>query len=257
MLAPWSPVTLPGGDGAECYSSFSFDIVLPNVLTDVYGDDVKIVAMVGSFWLQPVFETADACFPNDLAALQAKWNNYFILARGGLFKTRVTSSNLDVGGPVAHPLNGRDWSDAGWLKQWERAWPALPPQSIATTYGEGQYIGMCADVHRDAYNTPATSSGSQPLFNVPAITTTCLPVTAGNEDCLDGPSYTRYQGPPWKKVSLNTRRTIRLHEDDSLIWYCDWTSVYQSQTLCGGGGVAPEPCAMRIIPSLKFKVQYG
>lgn len=257
LLAPWNPITLPGNDDPECYSSFGFDVMTAAFLSDLYGDDVKITQMVGHFWLQPVFTSADACFPDDLALLQAQWADYFIVARGGLFKDRVVSSTLQADGAVAHPLNGRDWSDAGWLKGFERVWHAAPPQSTSTTYGEGQFGGVYTTVSRPQYTVPPTSSGSQPTYNVPALTSGAQVFTVGNEGCLDGPSLTRYMGPTWKRVSISSRRTIRMHEDDALTWYIDWSSMAQSSPLCGSGGVPPVPCAMRIIPQLKIKLQYG
>lgn len=256
-MAPWAPITIEGNDGTECYSSWSFDVMTAAFLSDIYGDDVKITHQVGHFWMRPIFEIADACFPNDLALLQTKWSDYFIVARGGLFKQRVVSTNLFDDGNATHPLNGRDYSDAGFLKTWERVWHNPGPQSTASTYGEGQLVGVFGDTKRAAYNTPATSSGSQPLFNVPAIVTDQQFAVIGNESCIDGPSFTRYVGPSWKKVPISSRRTIRMHEDDSLTWNVDWTSMSQSSSLCGVGAGAPIPCAMQIIPQLKIKVQYG
>jgi len=258
LLAPWVPVNIDGF-GEQCFSSFSFPVISADNLSDLYGDDVKIVKMVGDFWLRPVFTPADACFPDDLALLQAQWDNYFVRARGGLFKQRVVSSDLNANGVVPHPLFGRDWSDAGFLKLWERNWVAPPAQSVATTYGEGQLINAIGNVTRDQYNTPATSSGDQPLFSVPAIETECMNCVVGSESCYDGPSYTRYMGPGWKRVSISSRRMIHMKEDDALAWWIDWADIGPSGEgpNCGYSVHTSKPCGMQIIPSLKIKLQYG
>lgn len=257
LTAPWLPAAVPSPDGPDqCYSTFVFGVMTAIDLSVLYGDDVKIVAMQGNFWLKPEFTPADACFPDQLQQLQTEWNNAFIMARGGLYKRRVTAATPFV---VGHPMNRLDWSDAGWIKQFEKAWPAPAPSSTATTYGEGQFLGLCNYVSRDSYNVPAISSGSAPLYNVPAINTNCSPTVVENEDCYEGPSLTHYRGPGWKKVNISSRRTIHMHEEDQLYWAIDWSTLQPQPTegVCGQQFPRPIPCGMRIIPSLKIKVQYG
>jgi len=259
LHAPWSPVTLnvDGDQEEQCFSSWSFDVLDATRLTDNYGDDVKIVKMVGNFWVRPVFEAEDACAPDNLAEMQANWSDYFVRCRGGLFKTRTVSGAPDTDPVRAHPLFGRDWSDAGFLKTFERNWHSAPPQSTSTTYGQGQIMGPIGNVTRSLYNTPPTATGNQSTFNVPAIETACAECFVPGEGCHDGPSYTRYIGPQWKRIDISSRKIIRMREDDSLVWMVDWARFKPGSPLCGDTDVRAFPCAMNIIPSLKIKVQYG
>lgn len=257
LVAPWSPITLTvdGTPEEQCFSSFSFDVVDASRLTDLYGDDVKVVRQVGGFWLRPVFEAEDACSPDQLAILQAAWQDYFIRARGALWKFREVSNPGSLA--MAHPLFGRDWSDAGFIRQFERNWHSIAPESISTTYGEGQLINSIGAVTRAQYTTPITTDGNQTSFSVPEIRTDCFNCEVGTESCYDGPSHTRYVGPNWKHVNISSSRTIRLKEDDTLRWVIDWARFAPGQNLCGSGLDRQFPCAMQIIPDLKVKLQYG
>lgn len=256
LVAPWNPINI-AGLGQQCFSSFSLNVMFAQSLSDLYGDDVKIVKMVGDFWLKPVFAAADACFPDDVKDLQTAFANFFIHARGGLWKQRVVSSDRDLSGVVPHPLEGRDWSDAGFLKTWNRVWVTDGEELSATVYGEGQMVATIGAVTRAAYNTPATSSGDQPLFNVPEIRTDCYRCVLGGEECAEGPTVIRYKGPGWKRVSISSNRTIHMHEDDNLFWYVDWASLGPSSEQCGIPTDVAPPCAMHIVPHLKIKLQYG
>lgn len=79
LVAPFLPVTLAGEPGnPQCFSTFGLDVMTSQRLSDLYQDDCKIVKMVGDIWMRPVYQTADACNPQALAALQAHWDNHFI-----------------------------------------------------------------------------------------------------------------------------------------------------------------------------------
>lgn len=261
--APWAPVTLDveGVPTQQCFSSVSFRVMTAAELSELYGDDVKIVKMIGAFTMRPVFQTEDACLPDDLAVLQAAWQDYFIRVRGGLFKTRRVSSNPDTDPVIAHPLFGRDWTDAGFLKTFERNWISAPPESTATTFGEGQLINAIGAVTRTAYTdsgwTLASGSGTKTPVNVPEIRTDCFNCTVPAESCYDGPSYTRYTGPNWKRVSISSGKTIRMHEDDALTWVLDWTRFEPGAPLCGTQPGYQVPCAIQMVVDLKLKLQYG
>lgn len=248
IQAPWAPVTVDGV--SQCFSSFGLLVMSADQLTDNYGDDVKIVQMVGDIWMKPFYTPADACFPDDLALLQAQWNSSWIRARGGLFKQRAINNGQLT---TPHPLFGRDWTDAGFLRLWEKNWTPAPGESTATTYGEGQLIGVIGNTHQNGWTM---SDGSA---TVPAVSTDSQIVTAGNEQCYDGPSLTRYREPGWKRQSLASRRTIRLHEDDALTWNIDWTLFGPSAegNVCNLAATTSFPCAMAFLPSLKIKLQYG
>lgn len=252
LAAPWAPLTANVNfEPTEmCFSSFAFNVMDAGQLTDLYDDDVKIVAMVGDLWMRPMWAPADACFPGTLSQLQANWDNYFIRARGALFKQRYTLGNADVGGQTPHPLYGRDWTDAGFLKTWERNWFAAPAQSTSTTYGEGQIINAIGNTHQAGYSMADGDA------TVPALSTDVQIVDVGNEQCFEGPSLTRYLAPGWKRVSLSSRRTIHMHEDDTLKWVIDWAQLKPPNT-CGFEPDLVVPCGMHLIPSLKIKVQYG
>lgn len=256
VIAPWNPVTI-GGLGAQCFSSFSLNVMFAQALTDLYGDDVKIVKMVGDLWLRPVFVAADACFPDQVQDLQTAWANYFIRLRGGLFKQRIVSSDLAVEGVVPHPLQSRDWSDAGFLKTFERTW--VPPGEWigANVYGEGQVVGAIGNTHQAGYTVPEEANGDQQPYNVPALSTDCFFCTVGNESCVEGPTQIRYVAPGWKRVNWSSRKVVHMREDDNLTWYFDWAQLSPSQGDCGIPTPVDPPCAMHIVPSLKIQLQYG
>lgn len=255
LVAPWLPVNVPG-IGQQCFSTWSLTVMTSDQLSDLYGDDVKIVAMVGDIWMRPVFQTADACSYADLRRLQDDWADYFIRVRGGLFKQRVVSGSTNTDGVNAHPLYSRDWTDGGFLKTFERNWYAPPPKVYQATYNDGQVVGVCPNVHQAGYNVPVTASGDQDPYSVPALSTTCGVYQPSAEQCLDGAATTEYTGPGWKRVSISRRRDIHMHEDDAVAWYVDWARLTPAQSDCGYG-TATNPCAMHIIPSLKLKLQYG
>lgn len=257
----WAPVTIAGVE--QCFSTFSFSVLTAQQLSDIYQDDVKIVQMVGDFWLKPVFNTINACDPDQVQDLTSKISNHYIRARGGLFKQRVVSTDLNVEGVVPHPLNGRDWSDAGFLKMWERNWVARPQELQQQVWPYNALYGVCPDVNRAQYAVPPAVTGTQPTYQVPAIQTTCNPATIGGEDCYTGSVTLNYHPPGWKKVSISSRKTIHMREDDNLTWFVDWASLVMSclpeqpNSICGMVCDPNPPCGICIIPSLKMKVQYG
>jgi len=256
LVAPWVPANIDGR-GVQCFSTFVLGVISAQALSDLYGDDVKIVAMRGDFWLKPVWPTADACDAEAMQQWEQNHANYFVRARGGLFKQRVVSSNANVDGAVVHPLYGQDWSDAGLLQTFEKNWPAPPARVYSTTWNDGQTMGVCANVHQAGVTVPPTSDGDQPTYNIPALSTTCGTYGPSEGECFDGPTNVEYVAPGWKRASISRRRDVHLHEDDSIAWFIDWTNLWPSDDACGFAVSGPAPCAMHIIPSLKVKLQYG
>lgn len=232
-------------------------------LSFTYQDDVKIVAMVGEMWLRPVYDNADLCNDQDVQAYLTALSDYVITARGGLFKQRVVGVPPAPDGVVPHPGFDNDWSDAGFLQTFQRTWvhPAL--QISQLVFNDNQVVGPCPTVTRSAYTdsgwTLASGSGTKTAVNVPAIQTSCQQFAYPSaESCLFGGTNRTFVAPAWKRVSLNRRRDIRMHEEDSLQWVVDWSPLEPGGAPeCHYAAPYPRPCAMHIVPYLKIKVQYG
>lgn len=268
FAAAYDPI---GADNTGCVSSIALEVMGANQLSDAYGDDVKIVAMRGSLWLRPVFDNIDLCNDQDLLNYEQLISEYFIRVRGGLFKQRnvnpdpaaMTGGIPGSGVVTPHPANTRAWSDAGWLKQFTRTW--VPPGSAisALTYNDGQLVGPCSQTTRSAYTdsgwTLASGSGTKTAVNVPAIVTSCSTFSfPSGEGCYNGGLTTHMRAPGWKAVNISSRRTIHMHEDDSLNWFIDWGSIFPPTPLsCHYGDPPGLPCALQLLPELKIKVQYG
>lgn len=254
--AVWDP------EQASCVRTFGLNVMDATELTDKYGDDVKIVQTVGSLWLRPVFLSADLCDDGETAPYLKKLSSYWIQARGGLFKQRLVNLDRDPTstGQTPHPLGTRDWSDAGFLKTFERVWVPPGEHHEQTVWNDQQFTGPVGLVARTAYITPATASGDQPAFSVPTIQTTCGDCFPDEGECLLGGVKTHFHAPSWKRINMNSRRTIRMHEDDSLEWYVDWASISLAtfgEDPCAQATPTAAPCAMHINMQLKIKLQYG
>lgn len=252
LVAPWAPAT------ERCVSSFALNIMSVDQLSQDYGDDVKIVAMRGALWLRPVFDNVNLCSYQELRDWENAVGNYFIMARGGLKRQEITErEQASLGLPVWHPLDSLDWTDGKFLQMWERVWVAPPTSGTQRTYNDGQVVGICPNVHQSGYNVPVTASGDQDPYSVPALSTTCGVFNAPAESCLDGGFDSHFSAPGWKRVSLNRRKDIRMHENHDLQWYVDWGNVWPGQNTCNYDVTGPAPCAMHILPMLKIKLQYG
>jgi len=254
LVVPYQAVA-----GDTCISTWALDVMSAADLSAKYGDDCKIVAMQGQLWMRPTWQLPDLCDNASLTAWREAVGDHFVVARGGLFRqTAVSFSTTPVGSTVSpHPGMNRDWSDAGFLKTFQRVWTPPPLKLTFTTYNDAEIVGVCSEVIRDAYTVPAASSGDQPLYNVPAIHTNCGNFAGpGGEQCLEGGTLSEYVQPGWKRVSLNSRRTIHMHEDQTLSWFVDWANL-SAPDGCGYLGAAAAPCGMHIAAFMKMKVQYG
>lgn len=251
LIAPWSPV------GDSCWSRLAIHVLDPVTLSETYQDNVKISAMKGSIFMRPLFQRPSVCDANEWTQWINAVRDSFIRCRVGLYKQETIAANPvgqtpDLGGDV-------DYSDTPLLKEWVRNWPSVPYKLQVPWYGENTFMGVCNDTTRDSYITPATSTGSQPAFQVPEIETICREFTGTNETCLAGPVNVFAQEHGWKSISLNRRRDIVMKEEMDLSYVFAWANIVRDaemQPSCGTSTWAA-PCALQIIPDLKVQICYG
>lgn len=245
--APW-----PTGETCNILR-MEFSAITADQLTFDYGDDVKVVAAVGSFAMRPVYARPDRCNLDQLVSWRTGVLDSVIYLRGGLYKQPTTQD--DPAGLFPNLAEDDDWSDTRLQKRFAKKWFPRPTSLINTNWPSNSFQGVHSGTARAAYNVPATSSGSQPLYNVPAITSTCAECFTGSEDCYQGFVQEYCEDKPWKSVVVNMRKTIRLRENDKLS-YVFAVSTLRNQGQCGL--TTPyDPCGMQVIPELKLRIQYG
>lgn len=253
VSAPW--------DGAEpCQPlHFSFGIIDPSRLSDdAFNDDIKIVGMKGFFAFRPLFQRPEKCSEVQLRVWRASVRDTNVFGRFGLYKQATTEDTPF--GITPHLDESDDWSDTRLIREWHREWMAQPYQLHAAAHPRGSFLGICSEVTRASYITPATATGDQPAFQVPEIETDCEAqyVDTEIEECPDGPVYEVNRELGWKRISLDSRKTIRLRESDRLDLECAFTKVgMDSESTRCGYSPAVQPCGVQIIPVLKLRMQWG
>lgn len=260
ISAPW-----PSAETPDCTSmKLQFHIVDAPDLSILYGDDVKIVQMVGSIYTRPVFQRPQNCSAAELAEWYERVQDTFISLRMGLVKQRV--SQAVPGGLFWDPTDNLDWSDGPWLRSWHADWAPKPRNVTQEWYQNGALVGSYGIVTRNAYVEPAapswtlaTGSGTWAGYssvNVPAIGTTQGFAFIDSEDCQTGPNWSKWEEPGWRRWSLNSKRTIHLREEDDLSFMIGGQVL---SDLSGGCGLkdAYRPCRQQLKMDLKVKLQYG
>lgn len=248
LFAPWT-----GQDPNACNPlRMTFNVIGMDQLEQDYGDNIKVVSQVGSFAFRPLYARPDRCSTAQLAAWRAGIRDTVIYGRWGLNKTRGTDASL---GPNPHLDDSEDWSDTKLVRRGSVKWFPRPFELSNVTHPQQSFIGVYGDTQRSQYNTPATSSGSQPLFSVPAITTDCEPCFAGSEECLIGANTETLRDFPWRTLKMNSSKVIHLSEHDYLEYIFAFTNLIGT----GDCGYTPgfTPCGMQVIPELKILIQYG
>jgi len=258
------------GEFCNDHTPVRIPLVTKFMLENDFRDVVTVAKMRGSIqWKPHYLDDGTPCTVAGLQAINDRAQAYQwpIHLRAWLKKSDVTSVQEDtgVGGPAfVDPTNAEDWSDhTGVLREWNHSWmPNGRLHMIWNAYTN--IVGVCSNVTRDSYLTPATSSGSQPAFNVPEIETTCTTVQPGEGCSISQVDYD-INAPRWWSMSLNRNKPIDLKEDDDLSIFVNWNSPRMADPAinpdcdedCPPDGDAVPPCAMLFSIDLKMQFQYG
>jgi len=193
-----------------------------------YGGTVTVVRIYGDIYFRSLlaFPTgSDQCLVNSPPTIEQYGRRYGEMWTWGLRKFNITDSafiNSPVGPSLAIDFadlnSGWDWTEEKWLWQRRNFWaPTLERSQVKIV--PGAPIGVCSNTHRAGYVVPATASGSQPTYNVPAETTDCGVQTIG-EDCFDIYRGLQVREPPWHHIRVNIRKHITLRGDERLDLQC-------------------------------------
>lgn len=252
---------------------FNIELISNTALHQFFDDNVTVAALRGEIWMRPFLPTADRCDSFDWLRWIQSTERAMHHLRLGLVKERVTAADIAAGNPegsIHDPLSSFDWSEQRWLKEWRHTWVARGRDAFHTTIGSGAVIGVCSDVTRDSYLTPATSSGTQPTFEVPEIETLCTAFTTDPEggECYEGVNGLRANAQPWWKMNLGMRRKFHLRESDNLsIWgnmaYIDPDFVGPNGTCsedqlpgCGTQASLDFPCSLQTFANVKVLLEF-
>lgn len=246
--------------GSFCEEPSTRIAIMPaGAIQALYDDDVTIAAMRGFINMKPRWTSPNGCDTNGWALRMAaeQWPIYF---KAGLYKQELTDEQGGIP-PFVNPNVAQDWTDVSALRKWNHIWQ--PKGRTTQTWQQpNKLIGTCSQVERASYLTPATASGSQPSFTVPAIDTDCVSVTVGIGEgaCNIEQLHFERDEPMWYRMSLNRSKPIRLHENDSLDIFCNWSMPRANddcETACGASTDGPNPCAMQLAIQLQVKLQFG
>jgi len=196
-------------------------------------DTLTIVKLAGHIELCPAFCASEARFaacasqPTQCSQFEAFESNLRTMhLRAGLSKDKWEWDPVvrDYSTPTRYPLDPEEWSDAQFLRQWERI-------NAHSTSSRGVHIlppnaplGCCSDVSAAAAGAPAnTLSSGSGTVNIPAISTDCEPCLPG-EFGTDRGSTSTYREFPCIRLPLSSRRRLTFKENEGLTMWIDWTS---------------------------------
>lgn len=200
-------------------------------------DNITLVKLVGHVELCPFFgSSADfvATVAGDpdktlfYSTLQNSLQNYHVRAALSkdkwIFNPPPAGQNVGSYGVVPrYPLDTNEWTDAQFLRQWERTRARATTTLQAMQNGDAP-LGCCSDVSAPAAGAPAnTLSNGSGTVNIPAISTECTPcgTDAAGTFRFGGSSATAL---PCFRLSLNSRRRLTFKENEGLTLWLDWTS---------------------------------
>jgi len=210
-------------------------------------DNITLVRMVGFVELCPIFgDSADftaavASDPNKIGLytnFQRALRTYHL--RAGLSKDKwiynppPAGTNVGTYGVVPrYPLDTVEWSDAQFLRQWERT--KMRPSNVQSAMQNGDApLGCCSDVSAAGAGAPAnTLSNGSGTINIPAISTDCTPcgTDASGTFRQSGLGVSDYG---CFRLSLNSRRRLTFKENEGLTMWLDWTSVISIEAILSG-----------------------
>lgn len=225
--SPQAVVLIPPAGDAD---TFADGIYAPDTLT--------VVKMVGRIEICPVFcdsankTTACDSAPDNCQIYQAFQDNFRTYhMRAGLDKSKwewdpLTSTYVT---PSRYPLVTEEWSDAQFLRQWERSKGHAGMSSGIILTGDAQQ-GCCGDVTAAGAGAPAnTLSNGSGTVNIPAISTDCNPCNGEAGQHLG--STTVAHDMQCFNLSLNSRRRLTFRENEGLTFWFDYTSFDKANGL--------------------------
>lgn len=247
-----------GADFCETPST-RLPIMPEGAVAALYDDDITIAKMIGFVNLRPKWNQLTAC-DADGWTQQLAGQTYPIYFKAGLYKQELTVGQAGIP-PFVNPNIGDDWTDVSVLKRWQHIWQPRSRHSL-TYRQQDDYIGVCSNTTQATYAVPPTVTGSQVTYNVPAVSTSCTGVTVNDEEesCILSHITSEVDQPAWYRMSLNRRTPIRLHENDSLDIFMNW-SIPRPGASCDVECVPSQdgenPCAMQFSIQLAVKLEYG
>lgn len=144
--------------------------------------------------------------------------------RAGLSKDRWELDPLtrQYGTIQRFPLDPADWSDAQFMRQFERFKSRRRILEGIQLNGSAP-LGCCGNVSAAAAGAPAnTLSNGSGTVNIPAISTDCEPCQGGEDNFrLQSQAIEQYG---CFRISLNSRRRLVLRENEGLTLWVDYTS---------------------------------
>lgn len=225
----------------------------------LYDDDIVIAKMIGFINLKPRWLSPPGCSSGSWQDRMAgeQWPVYF---KAGLYKQELTAVEAGVP-PFVNPNVGDDWTDVTALKRWQHIWQPRGRHGVNYQQPE-KVVGVCHDVSQAGYTVPPTGSGTQATYNVPAITTDCCDTLCriNDESCDVSDMYFEREEHAWHRMSLNRRTPVRLHENDSLDIFMNWSIPRPEPACdveCGPTEDGVNPCAMQFSIQLAAKFEFG
>lgn len=223
----------------------------------LYDDDVTIAAMRGFINMKPRWATPNGCDTNAwLARMQGEqWPIYM---RAGLYKQELVDLEGGIP-PFVNPLNAHDWTDVSALKKWNHVWQ--PRGRHGSVWQQSsKIVGVCSDTTQASYVVPSLVTGNGGGHTVPAVSTTCSVQSVGSGEglCNIADLYFERETPAWYRMSLNRSRGIRLHENDSLDLFVNWSQPRPAECVpCDVVADGTSPCAIQFSIQLDVKLQFG
>lgn len=248
----------------QCENRFVLDIVDELSLATFFSDNVRIVKFTGSIWFRPWYQRPNVCSTAEYASWYGAIRDQMVMLRAGLDK-----SETSVAAPVGtnpNPARTFDWVENNWIREWNHAWTPPLEKTGFTTIKTDTILNT--EPEWDGVLVPATSSGSQPTYQIPAFENCEVKCTAG----VCNPYNTVYSEVamtrPWWRMPFTFRPNgkfgIRLKESDHLSLQVSYAAmgnpgdngcIIGEDNPCFVDNGFNEPCAMQFIPNIKMIVE--
>lgn len=206
----------------------------------VYGihDTLTVVKLVGRIELCPAFcDSANKVAlcnsdPGACAAyleFQNQFRNYHMRAALDKSKWHFDPLTGQYEVPARFPMQTQEWTDAQFLRQWERYRGRSDRWTTADFNGNAP-LGCCGDVTSPGVGAPTnTLSNGSGTVTIPAIETDCQPCGSGEDLFRQYGGVSRWM--PCVTLSLNSRRRLTFKENEGLTFWIDYTSFDDSMLL--------------------------
>jgi len=262
-------------DQVECSSRLTFALLRNEDLQTLFGDNVKIVSMQGSIYIDPVWVLPYEHLANCIAGTYgnpAAWIQFMNVYartiwqfRAGMLKTYT--STVEVGPrPDYNVADSFDWSEPGFMRRWEKLWFMREELGIDHAMQDAPF-GVGCDVSKPntgaLVNALAAGTGNINT-ETGAITTVCTPWAFNTADGPATRAYRTLRQPAPFRMAVNSKRVITLKENENLEIQAAFTTLFPGSDcfpsefddcmLGCQGGLA---CTLRLIPNIVMTLQYG